>query len=156
MRYPGRALSLKAPNIAKHRFAWNVGDELHTGFRRRRHPPLPRSSLRRCGRRDQLGSARARGGLWRQRLEVDLDNFRAGMAWALDSAVEDDAELAMVILGGAHTRCDRGEEQPLPLRRASRRAGRAGRITVCEPGDSLRHLQRVLPRGFPWSPRAVP
>jgi predicted ATPase len=37
--------------------------------------------------------------LWRRRLEVDLDNFRAAVAWALDSLVEDDGELAMVILG---------------------------------------------------------
>jgi predicted ATPase len=36
---------------------------------------------------------------WQRRLDADLDNFRAAVAWALDSAVEDDAEFAMVILG---------------------------------------------------------
>jgi predicted ATPase len=36
---------------------------------------------------------------WQGRLDADLDNFRAAVAWALDSAVDDDAELAMVILG---------------------------------------------------------
>jgi predicted ATPase len=37
--------------------------------------------------------------LWRGRLDADLDNFRAAVAWALDSAPEEDGELAMVILG---------------------------------------------------------
>jgi predicted ATPase len=34
-----------------------------------------------------------------RRLDADQDNFRAAVAWALDSTVEDDAEFAMVILG---------------------------------------------------------
>jgi hypothetical protein len=37
--------------------------------------------------------------LWRQRVEVELENFRAAVTWALDSEVEEDGELAMVILG---------------------------------------------------------
>jgi predicted ATPase/class 3 adenylate cyclase len=37
--------------------------------------------------------------VWRGRLDADLDNFQAAAAWALDSAVEEDNELAMVILG---------------------------------------------------------
>jgi predicted ATPase len=36
---------------------------------------------------------------WQRCLDADLDNFRAAVAWALDSAVKDDAEFAMVILG---------------------------------------------------------
>jgi predicted ATPase len=36
---------------------------------------------------------------WQRLLDADLDNFRAAVAWALDSAVEDDSEFAMVILG---------------------------------------------------------
>jgi predicted ATPase len=36
---------------------------------------------------------------WRRRLDADLDNFRAAVNWALDSAPEADGELAMVILG---------------------------------------------------------
>jgi predicted ATPase len=36
---------------------------------------------------------------WRRRFGPDGDNFRAAVAWGLDSAVEDDGELAMVILG---------------------------------------------------------
>jgi predicted ATPase len=36
---------------------------------------------------------------WRRRLDADLDNFRAAVAWALDSVTKDDADLAMVILG---------------------------------------------------------
>jgi predicted ATPase/class 3 adenylate cyclase len=37
--------------------------------------------------------------LWRQRVAVELENFRDAVTWALDSAVEEDGELAMVILG---------------------------------------------------------
>jgi predicted ATPase/class 3 adenylate cyclase len=37
--------------------------------------------------------------LWEQRFDVELENFRAAVTWALDSEVEEDAELAMVILG---------------------------------------------------------
>jgi hypothetical protein len=37
--------------------------------------------------------------LWRQRVDVELENFRVAVTWALDSAVEEDGELAMVILG---------------------------------------------------------
>jgi predicted ATPase len=36
---------------------------------------------------------------WRRRLVADLENFRAALTWALDSAQEEDCELAMVILG---------------------------------------------------------
>jgi predicted ATPase len=36
---------------------------------------------------------------WQRRLDADLDNFRAAVTWALDSAVEADSEFAMVILG---------------------------------------------------------
>jgi predicted ATPase/class 3 adenylate cyclase len=36
---------------------------------------------------------------WRRRLDADLDDFRAAVTWALDSAMEQDRELAMVILG---------------------------------------------------------
>jgi predicted ATPase len=36
---------------------------------------------------------------WQRRLDAEVDNFRAALAWALDSAVEDDAEFALVILG---------------------------------------------------------
>jgi predicted ATPase len=36
---------------------------------------------------------------WRRRLDADLDNFRTAATWALDSSLEDDSELAMVILG---------------------------------------------------------
>jgi predicted ATPase/class 3 adenylate cyclase len=36
---------------------------------------------------------------WGRRLDADLDNFRAAVTWALDSAVEQDGEMAMVILG---------------------------------------------------------
>jgi predicted ATPase/class 3 adenylate cyclase len=39
--------------------------------------------------------------VWRRRLDADLDNFRAAVAWGLDSAVADDGELAMVIIGEA-------------------------------------------------------
>jgi predicted ATPase len=37
--------------------------------------------------------------LWRQRVDAELENLRAAVTWALDSAVEEDGELAMVILG---------------------------------------------------------
>jgi predicted ATPase len=37
--------------------------------------------------------------LWRGRLDAELDNFRAAVTWALGSAVEEDGELAMEILG---------------------------------------------------------
>jgi predicted ATPase len=37
--------------------------------------------------------------LWRRRLDADLDNFRAAVAWSLDSALQEDGEVAMVILG---------------------------------------------------------
>jgi predicted ATPase/class 3 adenylate cyclase len=37
--------------------------------------------------------------LWRRHLDADLENFRAAVTWSLDSAVEEDGELAMVILG---------------------------------------------------------
>jgi predicted ATPase len=37
--------------------------------------------------------------LWRRRLDAELDNFRAAVAWSLDSALEEDGEVAMVILG---------------------------------------------------------
>jgi predicted ATPase len=36
---------------------------------------------------------------WRRRLLADLENFRAALTWALDSPLEQDAELAMVIIG---------------------------------------------------------
>jgi predicted ATPase/class 3 adenylate cyclase len=36
---------------------------------------------------------------WRRRLDADLENFRAAVTWALESAVEDDGDLAMVIVG---------------------------------------------------------
>jgi hypothetical protein len=36
---------------------------------------------------------------WHRQFDADQDNFRAAVAWALDSSVEDDAEFAMVILG---------------------------------------------------------
>jgi predicted ATPase/class 3 adenylate cyclase len=36
---------------------------------------------------------------WRRRLHADLENFRAALTWALDSSLEEDGELAMVILG---------------------------------------------------------
>jgi predicted ATPase/class 3 adenylate cyclase len=39
--------------------------------------------------------------VWRRRLDADLDNFRAAVAWGLDSAIEDDRELAMMIIGEA-------------------------------------------------------
>jgi hypothetical protein len=63
---------------------------------------------RRCHARHYAATAAAEIGaglrgpdevLWRRRFEADLDNLRAAVAWALDSAVEDDTELAMVILG---------------------------------------------------------
>jgi predicted ATPase len=38
--------------------------------------------------------------LWRRRLDADQENFRAAVTWALDSALENDGELAMVIMGG--------------------------------------------------------
>jgi predicted ATPase/class 3 adenylate cyclase len=38
-------------------------------------------------------------GLWQQRVDVELENFRAAVTWALDSAAEEDGEPAMVILG---------------------------------------------------------
>jgi hypothetical protein len=37
--------------------------------------------------------------LWRGRLDADLDNFRAAVTWALASTVEEDGELALVIVG---------------------------------------------------------
>jgi predicted ATPase/class 3 adenylate cyclase len=37
---------------------------------------------------------------WRRRLDADQENFRAAVTWALNSALADDGELAMVILGG--------------------------------------------------------
>jgi predicted ATPase len=37
---------------------------------------------------------------WRRRLDADRENFRAAVTWTLDSALEADGELAMVILGG--------------------------------------------------------
>jgi hypothetical protein len=37
--------------------------------------------------------------VWEQRFDVEPENFRAAVSWALDSAVQEDAELAMVILG---------------------------------------------------------
>jgi predicted ATPase/class 3 adenylate cyclase len=36
---------------------------------------------------------------WRGHLDADLDNFRAAVAWSVDSVPEEDGELAMVILG---------------------------------------------------------
>jgi predicted ATPase/class 3 adenylate cyclase len=36
---------------------------------------------------------------WRRRLDADQENFRAAVTWALHSALEDDGEVAMVILG---------------------------------------------------------
>jgi predicted ATPase/class 3 adenylate cyclase len=36
---------------------------------------------------------------WRGHLDADLDNFRAAVAWSVDSVREEDGELAMVILG---------------------------------------------------------
>jgi predicted ATPase/class 3 adenylate cyclase len=38
-------------------------------------------------------------GAWRRRVDADQENFRAAVTWALDSALEDDGDLAMVILG---------------------------------------------------------
>jgi hypothetical protein len=35
----------------------------------------------------------------RRRLDADMENFRAALTWALDSALAEDGELAMVILG---------------------------------------------------------
>jgi predicted ATPase/class 3 adenylate cyclase len=37
--------------------------------------------------------------LWRRRLDVEVENFRAAVMWALDSDHQEDGELAMVILG---------------------------------------------------------
>jgi hypothetical protein len=37
--------------------------------------------------------------LWQQRVDVELENFRVAVTWALDSAVEQDGELAIVTLG---------------------------------------------------------
>jgi predicted ATPase/class 3 adenylate cyclase len=62
---------------------------------------------RRCHARHYAGSvAEISSGLrgpdeilWWPRLTADLDNFRAAATWALDSAADDDGELAMVILG---------------------------------------------------------
>jgi len=62
---------------------------------------------RRCHARHYAGSvAEISAGLrgpdeivWWPRLTADLDNFRAAATWALDSAAEDDGELAMLILG---------------------------------------------------------
>jgi predicted ATPase/class 3 adenylate cyclase len=36
---------------------------------------------------------------WWQRLNADLDNFRAAVVWCLDSPLEEDGKMAMVILG---------------------------------------------------------
>jgi predicted ATPase/class 3 adenylate cyclase len=36
---------------------------------------------------------------WERQFDADLDNFRAAVAWGLDSAAEDDGEFAMAILG---------------------------------------------------------
>jgi predicted ATPase/class 3 adenylate cyclase len=65
--------------------------------------------------------------LWRRRVDAELENFRSAVTWALDSASEDDGELALVILGeslagligeGAHTVfagvVDRAEERARP------------------------------------------
>jgi predicted ATPase/class 3 adenylate cyclase len=62
---------------------------------------------RRCHARHYAAAAvEIRAGLsgpdqasWQRRLDAELDNFRAALAWALDSSVGDDAEFAMVILG---------------------------------------------------------
>jgi predicted ATPase len=62
---------------------------------------------RRCHARHYAASAvELRAGLsgpdqssWQRRLDADVDNFRAAVAWALDSAAEDDGEFAMTILG---------------------------------------------------------
>jgi predicted ATPase/class 3 adenylate cyclase len=45
------------------------------------------------------GLRRLVGALWHRRLDVDLENFRAALTWALESARDEDGELALVILG---------------------------------------------------------
>jgi predicted ATPase/class 3 adenylate cyclase len=47
----------------------------------------------------ELRSGQSGPDQWQRRVDADLDNFRAAVAWALDSAVAEDAEFAMVILG---------------------------------------------------------
>jgi predicted ATPase len=62
---------------------------------------------RRCHARHYAAAAAAIGpGLigpeelsWREGLYADVDNFRAAVAWSLDSVSEEDGEFAMVILG---------------------------------------------------------
>jgi hypothetical protein len=87
--------------------------------------------------------------LWHRRFAADEDNFRAAVIWALDSGVEDDTELALVILGEL-------ESVPVAGRTSlfaySEQALESGDRAICiRPG-----VLANRPRGFSSRARGVP
>jgi predicted ATPase len=74
-----------------------------------------------------------------QRVHADLDNFRAAVAWALDSAVNEDAEFAMVILGEV-VAAQPGFQTFLV----------AGALARAKP--TIRNMHKSMRRPPPWPP----
>jgi predicted ATPase len=99
--------------------------------------------------------------LWRGRLDAELDNFRAAVTWALGSAVEEDGELAMVILGepkaavpGAMINLFAGVDYQQVVKRARRSTSPYASLAMADAANNALHRGN-LPQGRELSREAM-